>query len=182
MANRGNVSYTEVSDIVKDSSNSTDIIKKMCTAIKYNLQESIGYNNIKNNPKDYPNKKYRTVTSGYEDKLNAIANNTTLNSSMSASDITKMLGYEDIVLDNLGYTKMNKTVSKNDPISVSVINTAAKNLRTVSEFFNSINSTYWDSSNYCKLSCQVACQEACQLACQSCQYNTCHAQNCGGWS
>lgn len=181
MANRGNVKYTEVSDIAVDSELKSDPIKLMCTAIKYNLQEAIGYNNIKNNPKDWPNKKYRTVASGKETELDNLANSMKTEVNMSAATINSILTHADTMLGNIGQTKIGTRVSAEGNISVALLNKAAASLRAASTFFNGKNS-WWDSSNYCALSCQVACQEACQLACQSCQYNTCHAQNCGGWS
>ena len=181
MANRGNVKYTEAVNITAGSDTECDVIKNMCNIIKLNLQESIGYNNVKDNPNDYPNKKYRTVTSGYESKLDAIANANVKDTYLTASTINNMLKYEDVMLNNIGKTKMNANINSGDDATVNIINKAAANLRAASTFFDNVNS-YWDSSNYCKLSCQVACQLACQLACQSCQYNTCHNQNCGGWS
>ena len=54
--------------------------------------------------------------------------------------------------------------------------------RKTNTYLNNNWGRYFDGSGYCVMSCQVACQAACQLACQSCQYNTCHNQNCGGWS
>jgi len=56
------------------------------------------------------------------------------------------------------------------------------NYNKINDYLNRNWNKYFDGSGYCILSCQVACQAACQLGCQSCQYNTCHNQNCGGWS
>ena len=56
------------------------------------------------------------------------------------------------------------------------------NYNKINNYLNRNWNKYFDGSGYCILSCQVACQAACQLGCQSCQYNTCHNQNCGGWS
>lgn len=57
-----------------------------------------------------------------------------------------------------------------------------QNCDKVNRYLNNIWGSYFDGNGYCRVRCQVACQEACQLGCQSCQYNTCHDQNCGGFS
>jgi len=183
MANRGNVVYTEAATISKLADANASDISNMCNIIKLNLQEAVGYNLVKNNPDDYSAgvKRYRTGNSGSESALDTLKSKIAAKADMTAADINSILTHEDTLLGNLGMTKMSTSVSKGADNLATVLNTASTNLKSVSTFFDGKNS-WWDSSNYCKLSCQTACQAACQLACQSCQYNTCHAQNCGGWS
>lgn len=181
MANRGNVQYTEAVDILANKDSEADVIKNMCNIVKINLQESIGYNKIKDNPKVYPNKQYRTENTGNEVTIDNIIDKTAGKGEITASYINNILTLQNQMLSSIGLDTINVSIKKGDDITAETINIAARSLRAVSAFFDGKNS-WWDSNNYCKLSCQVACQEACQLACQSCQYNTCHAQNCGGWS
>ena len=70
----------------------------------------------------------------------------------------------------------------NEKLTLARFNQFLDNYKKVNNFLNNNWRKYFDGSGYCIMSCQVACQAACQLACQSCQYNTCHNQNCGGWS
>lgn len=72
--------------------------------------------------------------------------------------------------------------SANEKLTQQRFQQILDNYWKVNDFLNRNWNKFYDGSGYCIMSCQVACQAACQLACQSCQYNTCHNQNCGGWS
>ena len=74
-----------------------------------------------------------------------------------------------------------RAMAPGDLYSGAVLNLMIGNLHVLNKAFNDLENTYWEN-DLCKTSCQVSCQASCQIACQNCQYDTCHNQNCGGWS
>ncbi|AJQ29009.1 hypothetical protein [Pelosinus fermentans] len=64
--------------------------------------------------------------------------------------------------------------------AANTINTVRDNLVRFNAYLDGKN--IWWNGDLCARTCQVSCQTSCQLACQGCNNNTCHNQNCGGWS
>lgn len=74
-----------------------------------------------------------------------------------------------------------RAMAPGDLYTGATLNLMISNLHVLNKAFNDLENTYWEN-DLCKTSCQVSCQASCQIACQNCQYDTCHNQNCGGWS
>ena len=133
------------------------------------------------------------------------------NTSIVCPNRVKMMGYgytDTETPDNIVYacsnTKRNQlvissastgktpvaTVNTDDMIRADTFNLIIDNLEAINKALDSYKSWFGidDNGNYgpcagtCQLTCQTACQAACQLACQHCFTQTCHNQNCGGWS
>lgn len=62
----------------------------------------------------------------------------------------------------------------------TTLNTVRSNLTRFNDYLNGKNG--WWNGDLCARTCQISCQTSCQLACQGCNNNTCHNQNCGGFS
>ena len=74
-----------------------------------------------------------------------------------------------------------RAMAPGDLYTGATLNFMISNLYVLNKAFNDLENKYWEN-DLCKTSCQVSCQASCQIACQNCQYDTCHNQNCGGWS
>lgn len=74
-----------------------------------------------------------------------------------------------------------RAMAPGDLYTGATLNLMISNLHVLNKAFNDLENKYWEN-DLCKTSCQVSCQASCQIACQNCQYDTCHNQNCGGWS
>lgn len=74
-----------------------------------------------------------------------------------------------------------RAMAPGDLYTGATLNLMISNLYVLNKAFNDLEDKYWEN-DLCKTSCQVSCQASCQIACQNCQYDTCHNQNCGGWS
>ena len=118
------------------------------------------------------NQKYGS-TSRYDYESDSFISTGTPRHSASVNN-----GNAGYVMIKFNYASMTSTTGGNK--DHNTISMACDYLLAVSQYFDGLNGC-WDS-NLCALSCQVSCQQACQLGCQSCQYDTCHNQNCGGWS
>ena len=100
------------------------------------------------------------------------------NGSFKANDGAVGIMYGDYRQSASG---LFRAMAPGDLYSGAVLNLMIGNLHVLNKAFNDLENTYWDN-DLCKTSCQVSCQASCQIACQNCQYDTCHNQNCGGWS
>nr|DAE82511.1 MAG TPA: Six-cysteine peptide SCIFF [Caudoviricetes sp.] len=127
------------------------------------------------------------------------------NISIVCPNRVKMSGFDyvnDATPDHIVYacsnTKRNQIVFTNAPsgqppipnvatdemIKADTFNLVIENLSAINTALDSYKSWFGEGqcAGTCQLACQTACQSACQLACQHCFFQTCHNQNCGGWS
>ena len=140
---------------------------------RYNHQNSKGSSNNYYDPKrDSFNGQMSTLTPVKKDAINKLME---INAGF-VNHVQNLLG-RNIGMEQEGYKE-----GDNSKIYEITFARVRENIKRTDNLLNSIWSQYFDNDGWCKMSCQVACQAACQLACQSCQYNTCHNQNCGGCS
>lgn len=181
-ASRGNVSYDFPVAPGSGTEANTNVLKSMCDIIKVNLQEVAAWERVESNPHDHDNGtvQYRTMSSGYESQVDNAKNSIYSNKEMTANDVNTILNLENILMSKIGVNSGLSVNSGSEKLNQMLL-IAINHLIGFSNYAIT-KSWYWGSNNYCKINCQVSCQQACQLACQSCQYDTCHDQNCGGWS
>lgn len=199
MPNRGKYSYTDpaVSEEYKENPLDKEFINQvnyLATRLKYQVSELKDIVKVRNNPQMFPDRYYEMKGQNITEKLfkedMSIINTTDTDEKLTLDQFNKLIKAN---WDAYNYAH---TLFENEiPDVEDIPKFAATELLTHRKFtdiienYNKINNylnrnwnKYFDGSGYCILSCQVACQATCQLGCQSCQYNTCHNQNCGGWS
>lgn len=200
MPNRGKYTYEipnfpaeENKDKKIDSSMMTNIVK-MAEIVKKQCQEMHDILHVIPNPPEWENRYYQTKDGdahvGAMDPIINTLREVTPDKKLSITNFIK-IGEANWQMWN---TAVNLLGMKNNGINDDVQYTEGEkitydklkkfkdNLDKTDAMINSVWLRFFDSSGYCVITCQVACQSSCQLACQSCQYNTCHNQNCGGWS
>ena len=169
---------TYMIDVIKQQIDEIEAIRHVITnpnewGTRYNHQNSKGYSNEYYGPKrDSFNSQMSTVLPVKRDAINKLLE---VNAGF-VNHVQNLLG-KKIGMEQEGYK-----IGDDNRICEATFARVRRNIRKTDSLLNSIWSQYFDNDGWCKMSCQVACQAACQLACQSCQYNTCHNQNCGGWS
>lgn len=199
MPNRGKYSYTDpaVSEEYKENPLDKEFINQvnyLATRLKYQVSELKDIVKVRNNPQMFPDRYYEMKGQNITEELfkedMSIINTTDTDEKLTLDQFNKLIKAN---WDAYNYAH---TLFENEiPDVEDIPKFAATELLTHRKFtdiienYNKINNylnrnwnKYFDGSGYCILSCQVACQATCQLGCQSCQYNTCHNQNCGGWS
>lgn len=183
---RGEVNYTIPDAPSSGTESIANTLASLCDIIKLNLREVGGWDLIRNNPDNHTNRVKRLAdSSGYESQLDNIRNSlsSSSNNVMTASDINNLINIENILLSRAGVNESSPTLKTGDTKNAAFIDKLCYLLVKFSDKANETNNEYYDdNTNLCKLSCQISCQQRCQLHCESCQYNTCHDQNCGGWS
>lgn len=199
MPNRAKYTYNDpVIDNYKEKKldkNFVNQVAYLIDALKQQSQEMHDIITVRSNP-DMHTDRY------FQKKGNPNVNNEFYDSrrdiikAISANDKLTLNSFNKLIEANWGvYNHINnlygdhttgfKDLAKfnaNEPLTQARFQEIIENYKKINNFLNRNWNKYFDGSGYCTLSCQVACQAACQLACQSCQYNTCHNQNCGGWS
>ena len=169
---------TYMIDVIKQQIDEIEAIRHVIPnpnewGTRYNHQNSKGSSNDYYDPKrDSFNSQMSTVLPVKRDAINKLLE---VNAGF-VNHVQNLLG-KKIGMEQEGYK-----VGDDNRICEDTFARVRRNIRKTDSLLNSIWSQYFDNDGWCKMSCQVACQAACQLACQSCQYNTCHNQNCGGWS
>lgn len=199
MPNRGKYSYTDpaVSEEYKEKPLDKEFINQvnyLATRLKYQVSELKDIVKVRNNPQMYPDRYYEMKgqnitektfkedmsiinTTDAEEKLTLDQFNKLIKANWDAYNYAHML-YEEEIPDVEDLPKFSPEEVLTHKRFLQVID----NYNKINSYLNRNWNKYFDGSGYCILSCQVACQATCQLGCQSCQYNTCHNQNCGGWS
>ena len=169
---------TYMIDVIKQQIDEIEAIRHVIPnpnewGTRYNHQNSKGSSNNYYDPKrDSFNSQMSTVLPVKRDAINKLIE---VNAGF-VNHVQNLLG-KKIGMEQEGYKE-----GVDNKIYEDTFARVRRNIRKTDSLLNSIWSQYFDNDGWCKMSCQVACQAACQLACQSCQYNTCHNQNCGGWS
>ena len=169
---------TYMIDVIKQQIDEIEAIRHVIPnpnewGTRYNHQNSKGSSNNYYDPKrDAFKGQMSTVLPVKRDAINKLME---INAGF-VNHVQNLLG-KKIGMEQEGYK-----IGDDDKICEATFSRIRRNIRKTDSLLNSIWSQYFDNDGWCKMSCQVACQAACQLACQSCQYNTCHNQNCGGWS
>ena len=169
---------TYMIDVIKQQIDEIEAIRHVIPnpnewGTRYNHQNSKGSSNDYYDPKrDSFNSQMSTVLPVKRDAINKLLE---VNAGF-VNHVQNLLG-KKIGMEQEGYK-----IGDDNRICEDTFARVRRNIRKTDSLLNSIWSQYFDNDGWCKMSCQVACQAACQLACQSCQYNTCHNQNCGGWS
>ena len=169
---------TYMIDVIKQQIDEIEAIRHVIPnpnewGTRYNHQNSKGSSNDYYDPKrDSFNTQMSTVLPVKRDAINKLIE---INAGF-VNHVQNILG-KKIGMEQEGYK-----IGDDNRICEDTFARVRRNIRKTDSLLNSIWSQYFDNDGWCKMSCQVACQAACQLACQSCQYNTCHNQNCGGWS
>lgn len=169
---------TYMIDVIKQQIDEIEAIRHVIPnpnewGTRYNHQNSKGFSNEYYGPKrDSFNSQMSTVLPVKRDAINKLLE---VNAGF-VNHVQNLLG-KKIGMEQEGYK-----IGDDNKIYEITFARVRRNIRKTDSLLNSIWSQYFDNDGWCKMSCQVACQAACQLACQSCQYNTCHNQNCGGWS
>ena len=169
---------TYMIDVIKQQIDEIEAIRHVIPnpnewGTRYNHQNSKGSSNDYYDPKrDSFNSQMSTVLPVKRDAINKLIE---INAGF-VNHVQNLLG-KKIGMEQEGYK-----IGDDNRICEDTFARVRRNIRKTDSLLNSIWSQYFDNDGWCKMSCQVACQAACQLACQSCQYNTCHNQNCGGWS
>lgn len=199
MPNRAKYTYNDpVIDNYKEKKldkNFVNQVAYLIDALKQQSQEMQDIITVRSNPDMHTDRYFQkkgnpNVNNEYYDSRKDIIK------AISANDKLTLNAFNKLIEANWGiYNHINslygdhstgfKDLPKfndNEPLTQARFQEIIENYKKINNFLNRNWNKYFDGSGYCILSCQVACQAACQLACQSCQYNTCHNQNCGGWS
>lgn len=197
--NRGKYKYT-ISDFPKNSEGRkinkalTNDIKTLAEVVKKQCSELYDIIHVIPNPPEWDNRYFQQKdgnTQVYYDPIIKTFRDMEVGKKLTLRDFNQLAslnyGLWNHVFNMLGnrdYGLENNVVNKNDKskITLNEIKAIKNNIDKTDRLLNNIWLRYFDNSGYCTVSCQVACQSTCQLACQTCQYNTCHNQNCGGWS
>lgn len=199
MPNRGKYSYTDpaVSEEYKENPLDKEFINQvnyLATRLKYQVSELKDIVKVRNNPQMFPDRYYEMKGQNITEKLfkedMSIINTTDTDEKLTLDQFNKLIKanwdaynyahtlFEDEIPDVEDIPKFAATELLTHRKFTDII----ENYNKINNYLNRNWNKYFDGSGYCILSCQVACQATCQLGCQSCQYNTCHNQNCGGWS
>lgn len=199
MPNRGKYSYTDpaVSEEYKEKPLDKEFINQvnyLATRLKYQVSELKDIVKVRNNPQMFPDRYYEMKGQNITEKLfkedMSIINTTDTDEKLTLDQFNKLIKanwdaynyahtlFEDEIPDVEDIPKFAVTELLTHRKFTDII----ENYNKINNYLNRNWNKYFDGSGYCILSCQVACQATCQLGCQSCQYNTCHNQNCGGWS
>ena len=199
MPNRGKYSYTDpaVSEEYKENPLDKEFVNQvnyLATRLKYQVSELKDIVKVRNNPQMFPDRYYEMKGQNITEKLfkedMSIINTTDTDEKLTLDQFNKLIKanwdaynyahtlFEDEIPDVEDIPKFAATELLTHRKFTDII----ENYNKINNYLNRNWNKYFDGSGYCILSCQVACQATCQLGCQSCQYNTCHNQNCGGWS
>ena len=199
MPNRGKYKYTDpvISESYKEKKLDGEFINQvnyLATRLKYQASELKDIVKVRNNPQMYPDRYYEMKgqdisEAAFKNDL-SIFNTTDSGEKLTLAQFNKIIkanwdtySYASTLFaDQIQGIKDLPKFNENEVLSYNRFMQIMDNYNKINDYLNRNWNKYFDGSGYCILSCQVACQAACQLGCQSCQYNTCHNQNCGGWS
>lgn len=199
MPNRGKYKYAEpaISDSYKEKKLDGEFINQvnyLATRLKYQASELKDIVKVRNNPQMYPDRYYEMK--GQDISEEAFKNDLSIFNTTDSGEKLTLAQFNKIIKANWDTYSYANTLfadqiqgvrdlpkfTENEVLSHDRFMQIMDNYNKINNYLNRNWNKYFDGSGYCILSCQVACQAACQLGCQSCQYNTCHNQNCGGWS
>lgn len=199
MPNRGKYKYADpaISDSYKEKKLDGEFVNQvnyLATRLKYQASELKDIVKVRNNPQMYPDRYYEMKgqdisEAAFKNDL-SIFNTTDSGEKLTLAQFNKIIKANwdtysyatTLFADQIQGVKDLPKFTENEVISHNRFMQIMDNYNKINDYLNRNWNKYFDGSGYCILSCQVACQAACQLGCQSCQYNTCHNQNCGGWS
>lgn len=199
MPNRGKYKYAEpaISDSYKEKKLDGEFVNQvnyLATRLKYQASELKDIVKVRNNPQMYPDRYYEMKgqdisEAAFKNDL-SIFNTTDSGEKLTLDQFNKIIKANwdtysyatTLFADQISGLSDLPKFTENEVISHNRFMQIMDNYNKINDYLNRNWNKYFDGSGYCILSCQVACQAACQLGCQSCQYNTCHNQNCGGWS
>ena len=199
MPNRGKYKYADpaISDSYKEKKLDGEFVNQvnyLATRLKYQASELKDIVKVRNNPQMYPDRYYEMKgqdisEAAFKNDL-SIFNTTDSGEKLTLDQFNKIIkanwdtySYASTLFaDQIQGVRDLPKFTENEVISHNRFMQIMDNYNKINDYLNRNWNKYFDGSGYCILSCQVACQAACQLGCQSCQYNTCHNQNCGGWS
>lgn len=169
-------------------------IDYMIDVIKYQCAEMDDILHVASNPDEHTDRYYQKKnpqnTAFYDSRKSTFDKLSRDGDKLSLNGFNKLIEINWGLLNNVHNIMGNPGAglkdlpkfNENEKLTMEKFNIILENIRKTNTYLNNNWGKYFDGSGYCVMSCQVACQAACQLACQSCQYNTCHNQNCGGWS
>ena len=199
MPNRGKYQYADpgISDSYKNKKLDGEFVNQvnyLATRLKYQASELKDIVNVRNNPQVFPDRYYEMK--GQDISEAAFRNDLSIFNTTDSGEKLTLAQFNKIIKANWDTYSYATTLfadqiqgiqdipkfNENEVISHARFMQIMDNYYKINDYLNRNWNRYFDGSGYCILSCQVACQAACQLGCQSCQYNTCHNQNCGGWS
>lgn len=199
MPNRGKYKYADpaISDSYKEKKLDGEFVNQvnyLATRLKYQASELKDIVKVRNNPQMYPDRYYEMK--GQDISEAAFKNDLSIFNTTDSGEKLTLAQFNKIIKANWDTYSYATTLfadqisglsdlpkfTENEVISHNRFMQIMDNYNKINDYLNRNWNKYFDGSGYCILSCQVACQAACQLGCQSCQYNTCHNQNCGGWS
>ena len=199
MPNRGKYKYAEpaISDSYKEKKLDGEFVNQvnyLATRLKYQASELKDIVKVRNNPQMYPDRYYEMK--GQDISEAAFKNDLSIFNTTDSGEKLTLAQFNKIIKANWDTYSYANTLfadqipdvrdlpkfTENEVLSHNRFMQIMDNYNKINNYLNRNWNKYFDGSGYCILSCQVACQAACQLGCQSCQYNTCHNQNCGGWS
>lgn len=199
MPNRGKYKYADpaISDSYKEKKLDGEFVNQvnyLATRLKYQASELKDIVKVRNNPQMYPDRYYEMKgqdisEAAFKNDL-SIFNTTDSGEKLTLAQFNKIIKANwdtysyatTLFADQISGLRDLPKFTENEVISHNRFMQIMDNYNKINDYLNRNWNKYFDGSGYCILSCQVACQAACQLGCQSCQYNTCHNQNCGGWS
>lgn len=199
MPNRGKYKYADpaISDSYKEKKLDGEFVNQvnyLATRLKYQASELKDIVKVRNNPQMYPDRYYEMK--GQDISEAAFKNDLSIFNTTDSGEKLTLAQFNKIIKANWDTYSYANTLfadqipdvrdlpkfTENEVLSHNRFMQIMDNYNKINNYLNRNWNKYFDGSGYCILSCQVACQAACQLGCQSCQYNTCHNQNCGGWS
>lgn len=199
MPNRGKYKYADpaISDSYKEKKLDGEFVNQvnyLATRLKYQASELKDIVKVRNNPQMYPDRYYEMK--GQDISEEAFKNDLSIFNTTDSGEKLTLAQFNKIIKANWDTYSYASTLfadqiqgvrdlpkfTENEVLSHNRFMQIMDNYNKINDYLNRNWNKYFDGSGYCILSCQVACQAACQLGCQSCQYNTCHNQNCGGWS
>lgn len=199
MPNRGKYKYADpaISESYKEKKLDGGFINQvnyLATRLKYQASELKDIVKVRNNPQMYPDRYYEMKgqdisEAAFKNDL-SIFNTTDSGEKLTLDQFNKIIKANwdtysyatTLFADQISGLSDLPKFTENEVLSHNRFMQIMDNYNKINDYLNRNWNKYFDGSGYCILSCQVACQAACQLGCQSCQYNTCHNQNCGGWS
>ena len=199
MPNRGKYKYADpaISESYKENKLDSEFVNQvnyLATRLKYQASELKDIVKVRNNPQMYPDRYYEMK--GQDISEAAFKNDLSIFNTTDSGEKLTLAQFNKIIKANWDTYSYATTLfsdqisglsdlpkfTENEVLSHNRFMQIMDNYNKINDYLNRNWNKYFDGSGYCILSCQVACQAACQLGCQSCQYNTCHNQNCGGWS
>lgn len=199
MPNRGKYKYADptISESYKENKLDGEFVNQvnyLATRLKYQASELKDIVKVRNNPQMYPDRYYEMK--GQDISEEAFKNDLSIFNTTDSGEKLTLAQFNKIIKANWDTYSYANTLfadqipdvrdlpkfTENEVLSHNRFMQIMDNYNKINNYLNRNWNKYFDGSGYCILSCQVACQAACQLGCQSCQYNTCHNQNCGGWS